>query len=283
MINKDTLLVGSDFELPLFLRDGTPFPVTGLLGGTKRAPKPLEKLGKGFYVQEDNVNAEFNIPPAKTPKEFTGNILKVLGALPRILPPTVTFKYAAATEYKAELLDHHQAKVFGCDPDYNAYSGEENPRPYSKNQLLRTASGHVHVGWENPTQEERVALVKMLDVVSGVYFIGADDERRRQLYGKAGSYRPKEYGCEYRVLGNSWLQDPSLVYGHVIQAVDLVNNGATLTREEEQAVQEAINTDKYTKEVEVIRKRLLTSLNKAKVKKTLVQADEEWVSYKLGA
>jgi phiEco32-like amidoligase-type 2 protein len=31
------------------------------------------------------------------------------------------------------------------------------------------------------------------------------NSKRRALYGKAGAFRPKSYGCEYRTPDNSWL------------------------------------------------------------------------------
>ena len=34
---------------------------------------------------------------------------------------------------------------------------------------------------------------------------------RKQLYGKAGAYRPKPYGFEYRTLSNFWVFDKKLI------------------------------------------------------------------------
>ena len=48
-----------------------------------------------------------------------------------------------------------------------------------------------------------------------------DGAKRRELYGKAGAYRVKPYGVEYRVLSNFWLKSPALmqwVYDNTILA-----------------------------------------------------------------
>ena len=34
---------------------------------------------------------------------------------------------------------------------------------------------------------------------------------RKKLYGKAGAYRPKPYGLEYRSLSNFWVFDDKLI------------------------------------------------------------------------
>ncbi len=44
------------------------------------------------------------------------------------------------------------------------------------------------------------------DLFLGLPSAGADKQgKRRELYGKAGRYRPTSYGIEYRVLSNYWL------------------------------------------------------------------------------
>jgi hypothetical protein len=254
MIDLKSITVGTDAELPLFLPDDTPFPVTGLVGGTKVKPRPLGKLGAGFAVQEDNVNLEFNIPPARSDTVFVNSIAKALKQIKQELPPTVRFNFRDHTVYKPEFLNHPAAKEFGCDPDFNVYTKTVNPRPKAANENLRTAAAHVHVGWPDPTNEDRAALVKWLDVYLGIYFGTADSRERRELYGKAGSYRPKEYGVEYRVLGNRWLVEdgPSSVWHFVNEAARRVNDGAVLSPEQESGVIEYINTGVVTKYTETV-------------------------------
>ena len=51
-------------------------------------------------------------------------------------------------------------------------------------------------------------MVKSMDVLLGAGSCFYDkDRKRRQLYGKAGAFRPKAYGVEYRSLSNAWLSD----------------------------------------------------------------------------
>jgi hypothetical protein len=49
------------------------------------------------------------------------------------------------------------------------------------------------------------------------------DTERRKLYGKPGAFRPKPYGCEYRVLSNAWVDKPE-VAGILFRIItDIVN------------------------------------------------------------
>ena len=55
----------------------------------------------------------------------------------------------------------------------------------------------------------------MMDCFHGIISVLLDSSkssaRRKELYGKAGAHRPKDYGVEYRVLSNYWLKSPELV------------------------------------------------------------------------
>src|SRR5690606_23808291 len=145
-------------------------------------------------------------------KEFIYNIqtglnlvrdeLSVNGFIPEIRTSHV---------FEQEEMDDPRAMLFGCTPDYNAWLGLEVenilPSP-ADNPFLRTAGGHLALGYDNPNREANVAVVKLADALLGIPSIILDgDNRRRQLYGKAGSYRHTGFGVEYRTLSSFWLKD----------------------------------------------------------------------------
>lgn len=209
------LLIGCDPEL--FVRDASGKLVTahGLVAGNKKNPL---KVDNGA-VQVDGMALEINITPAKTRQEFITNIRSVQNQLQSLVPlhklcvePTAVFE--------REYFDRCPAvcKELGCEPDWDAYSGEMNKRPETT-EPFRTAAGHIHVGWctdaevGDPNHFEDCRLVaKQLDWYLGIWSLTWDkDNKRRSLYGRAGCFRPKTYGMEYRALSNAWLRTDELI------------------------------------------------------------------------
>jgi len=202
--------VGADPEL--FLRKGNKImSAIGLIGGTKKEPKPMEGLPKGYAVQEDNVLVEFNIPPAKYMCDFEDSIKTSLGYVSGIAGKHgMTLSKKASASLTSDQLKHPLAHVFGCDPDFNVWTLEANPRPYSEDPNLRSAGGHIHVGVALKNSE-KILLGRWMDFLIGVPFAAADpDTKRMQLYGKAGSIRFKPYGIEYRTPSNNWIFKPKI-------------------------------------------------------------------------
>jgi hypothetical protein len=207
--------IGCDPEI--FVRDASGVAVTahGMVEGDKKAPK---KVNKGAY-QVDGMALEFNTDPVDIGnfEAFNDNIITVLGQMKAAIPegfgfiaqPSITF----APEYYAGVPA--EAKVLGCDPDYCAYSidiFEPNPRP-DGDSGLRSAAGHIHIGWGSdiPTDHPDHIdicrnIIKQLDWTVGLGMCAIDsDTERRKIYGKAGAYRPKSYGVEYRTPSNVWI------------------------------------------------------------------------------
>lgn len=89
------------------------------------------------------------------------------------------------------------------------------------NGTLRSFGGHVHFGWlqggyDFLTDEEgKQELIRVLDCTAGLWSLQNDNspghKRRRELYGKAGCFRPTSYGVEYRVLSNFWIFHSALI------------------------------------------------------------------------
>ena len=88
---------------------------------------------------------------------------------------------------------------------------------------------------------EKRSIIQRCDLFLGVPSVLMDEgELRKQLYGKAGAFRPKPYGVEYRTLSNFWVFDPKLV-GWVHDQV-----GRALTEAPEidgEAIQACINNN----------------------------------------
>jgi hypothetical protein len=216
---------GSDFEIGVEnIKERKIIPVCGLIGGTKDFPRDI---GNHCHAQEDNVMAEFNIPPVKTKEEWLDFTNYCCAEGNRILGKTGNrLQVLSSHHYEKEELASKQAATFGCSPSVDAYTG--NLRcPKSKNTTLRTCGYHIHVGFprrckktKNPFNMDRQRkIAKYFDLFVGIPSIILDpDNERRVLYGKAGDFRnkvlPDEQRTnvfEYRSLGGNLLKYEDLV------------------------------------------------------------------------
>lgn len=223
----------------------------GKIGGTKEAPRQLEGMPSGFMVQEDNVSLEFNIPPSDNIYDFSNHVDAMAGKVRTILSSLgLEPSTHAAVSFDTQELTHPNALVFGCEPDYNAWTKRENEKPHAKDKNLRTAGGHIHVG---TGEIDMLDGIRAMDLYLGVPSVILDDSPasvlRRELYGKAGAMRPKPYGFEYRTLSNFWMFDPRLtqwVFNNTALAMDRVFNQKAhrnqLTVAEGEVIQRCINT-----------------------------------------
>lgn len=209
---KEGFKFGCDPELFVLNSEGKPVTAAGLIPGTKEEPHKVEYGA----VQVDGMAAEFNIDPVDNFKDFNRNINAVMGQLQSFLPSGHTLSAIPAVRFSPEVFDDSpdEAKELGCSPDFNAWTGDINPPPSDpEDPYLRTASGHIHIGWGDDMDLGDIQhimncrdIVKQLDWYLGGWSIRVDtDPERRKLYGKAGAYRPKTYGVEYRVLSNFWI------------------------------------------------------------------------------
>lgn len=240
--------IGSDPEIFLFdEKIGEMIPAIGLIPGTKEKPFPITE--EGHFIQVDNVAAEFCVPPTMDPKEMYSNIqicLKAIEERAQEYVPMAKIAVVASHSFRKSFLDHPIAKEFGCDSDMNAWTEIVNPKPIADDECLRSCGGHLHLSYNNPNYETSLQIIKAMDLFLGVPSVLLDDDtRRRELYGKAGSFRFKNYGIEYRSLSNFWIKSQESVdwvYEQIQKVIDFINEGKTLHSSEGDEIQKCINT-----------------------------------------
>ena len=296
-------VAGADPELMVVNPEGVLTSAIPLIKGTKEKPQKV----RGGAVQRDNVMAEFNVKPANSSDEFEENIRVVMGSLAKMVKPNILTVRAYA-EFPKEALDHPEAKVFGCDPDFCAWPNKDgilvmNTIPSHKAlEPFRSAGGHFHVGYKKSTEEMlcddfgKIEVVKMLDIFQGIPSVVLDPDQsateRRSLYGTAGAHRPKEYGVEYRALGNFWLRSPELVhlmYELANRAIELTLNGESQQIIEavgQKNVQDIINKSRPRKAKRVIMnilKRYLTKKAFEALRNNVVPKEDLYKTWRLAA
>lgn len=198
-----TGLVGCDLEYAVLDAKDRYIPAGELpIDGIKGNP---ERFGTGG-IEIDCTAVELTFPPAETEEKFVENIMRHLvfardrfrkfGKL--VTKPSVFFD-------KNVLLRSRFAMTMGCLPDMNVWTGQENPLP-NPDSNFRSYGGHVHIQHGTPD------TIKACDITLGMWSVLRDqDTDRRKMYGKAGAFRIKPYGVEYRVLSNFWCDNENYI------------------------------------------------------------------------
>jgi hypothetical protein len=250
------LTVGADIEY--FIQHKATMEVISaedFVPGTKDMPYVFDETNKYFAVSLDNVLAEICIPPAKNAEEFYTNINKSRAFIDQLLPHQYCTAAMPAANLNKLWLNTPQALTFGCESDYNAYTGYRNQSPRSEDKTLRSAGLHVHLGINSPSRvsgfgyepsARYINIVKALDLHLAIPSILVEPPNdRRKLYGKAGSFRPKSYGLEYRTLSSYLASDKekiTWVYEATKNAIEWLNSGNTVSNQLSELMVEAINT-----------------------------------------
>lgn len=123
-------------------------------------------------------------------------------------------------------------KRFGCNPTENVHE-RRFKRVTGLREKFRAGGGHIHIGDLSYEEKKNLpTLVTLMDIIAGNTCVLIDrDEaniKRRENYGRAGEYRAKPYGVEYRVLSNFWLRHYvlwSMASGLVRNAVGMYRAG----------------------------------------------------------
>jgi len=241
--------IGTDFEMPIINKTtGQPISGVGLIGGTKDEPL---SIGNGCGRQEDNVMAEFTIPPCKTFEEFVDYISYCIEKGNEILAeinPDFVLVAKSSFDYPEDELMTEQAMRFGCMSSYDVYSRQpiENP-PIEQIGNLRSAGFHIHFGRDEQLKPKDIeVIVKLFDslVVLPSLLLDSDTERRK-LYGKPGEFRFKPYGCECRALGAGMLGNLDLVefvWEQTMKVIERFNAGKPVNVVTQALVKEAIDS-----------------------------------------
>lgn len=236
-------LIGADPEFFIKKKYGGYTSAVGLIGGSKWEPKKIDE--DGHAILEDNVAVEFNIKPASSFDEFRSSIHKVLDHIRGILPG-YEFSKESAVSFPQEELMTPEAQMFGCEPDFDAWRECVNEKPCADDKNLRSAGGHIHVGSDLAINNP-VAVIRAMDLFLGVPSTQLDaGTLRRELYGKAGCFRAKSYGAEYRTLSNFWIFDDSLIqwaFEGTQRALEFVEKGNTIDVADGYRIQRCINTN----------------------------------------
>lgn len=205
--------IGCDPEV-FVKRNGVFQSAYGLIAGDKKNPQPV----RNGAVQVDGMALEFNTAPASTEDEFALFVQDVFDQMKLMVPEYEVVAVPVAHFTPEYMKEQPEAALeLGCDPDYNAWTGSTNTKPNGQ-RPMRTASGHVHIGWGNDIAdglEHRSmchAAAAQMDFFLGLPSLAYDgDTERREMYGKAGCLRYKPYGVEYRTLSNAWLRSENLM------------------------------------------------------------------------
>lgn len=200
--------VGADPEV--FVTKNKKFiSAVGLVPGTKEKPHPLmPDIDMGYTIQQDNVAVEFGIPPSKFKDEFVAHINAVKSAAKQNFLKEFSYSNLSAVSFPEDQLMTAEANTFGCEADYNAWTGQINPSPSVEDKTLRSAGGHIHIGGSF----DKRCVIQWMDVFHGLPSVLMDKgELRKKLYGKPGACRYKSYGVEYRVPSNYWIFDNKLI------------------------------------------------------------------------
>lgn len=240
--------IGADPECFVGNKDGV-VSIIGKIGGTKSRPLPLP-IGPGFAIQEDNVALEYNIPPSDSKTAFVDNITTAMEFIGETIKDRygLNFVKESAVSFPDEQLQDPAAHIFGCDPDYNAWTGRMNRKPKADDHNLRSCGGHVHIGTKGTAYEHipPEVIIRACDLFLGVPSVLMDNGiLRKQLYGKAGAYRAKDYGVEYRTLSNYWIFERKYmewVYDNTKRALDAALNKMSFD-EDAKLIQSTINNN----------------------------------------
>lgn len=289
------LTIGSDPEA--LLRNKKTKEIVSAIPFIKEGKQNPRNLGDGYKVLHDNVLVEFNVPPAKSKREFISNLREGFRRIHEVIGAEFELVPQASHEFHKKFLKDRDARIFGCDPEYCAYEMRVKLPPDCRTNL-RSCGAHIHIGradFENPEDEvlmnpfSKARVIRLMDLFVGLTLTMLDKDptspARKRLYGLAARHRPTDYGVEYRTPPNYWLRSPQLaelVYDLTTRAVGIEAIGKSakiLNLIPAEQVQSAINENKPATCAELLKRLPLPKDFNARIalfKKQLPNSLKEW-------
>jgi hypothetical protein len=184
----------------------------------------------------DGIQAEMAVAFDVCREYFADNIVHCWRKAFKSIPPDHKIILRPSARVSKDVIEdaHPEARIFGCMPDFNAYTCTTNTDEMdATSHPYRYAGGHMHFGVSSPyvkeeheeykiskTEEGHLRAIKFFDLLITLPTLlldnGPGSAKRKEKYGKAGCFRPTPYGVEYRTPSCWWLRSPltvSLVFG----------------------------------------------------------------------
>jgi len=205
---------------------------------SKHEPLEIEDVsdGRRNKVFFDGIQAEIAPHYSHCRELLIDNIFKCISKVATLIPSDFKFVMRPSARIRKSIIESAdpEARIFGCEPDFNAYTcGINTVEMDASRHPFRYAGGHMHFGAPSAytpedsieyqlakTERGHLRLIKFMDMLISLPTIAFDQDkdarRRRTKYGKAGCFRPTPYGIEYRSQSCWWMKSPvtaSLVYG----------------------------------------------------------------------
>lgn len=208
-------------------------------------------IGKGCSIHNDGVAVEYNIPPCRSTKQFIeanayalDYIIKEINKYneTKVKDGEYSIGISGSSGLLYDLKELSEKKEYsdsGCIEVHNVIKMREQPPvKYDKTNPNRYAGGHIHIGWENPSIDERIVFARVLDMCYADLMFSITDYqnlswnvgRGATVLGELGNVRFKDYGIEYRTPSNHWIfansqfNSPRTVFKMVADAVHFYNS-----------------------------------------------------------
>jgi hypothetical protein len=255
-------MLGTDPEFLIVDSRGKPVPAHK--AGMPDKQHKLVLQPDESWCFRDGYMVEINLAPNQCRQTMGHRMARALRRLEAMLPPGHHLRSRSAVKINlAKDMKNapDDVKQFGCEPSWDAYTGETKTPPIdAMTHPWRYAGGHLHFSGDTavaqakgkPTPELR-KIVKLMDLYIGLpltcVFGNKLTYQRRKFYGQAGEFRPQSYGhnaygVEYRTPGPEVWRAPWVASFAMGVGRDICRQVTTLAFDDKIAddLQDAINT-----------------------------------------